>query len=294
MPPQEPSSHQPNSLFLYILPQKSSLKLTTIRTKSSLKMNLTKRKLILLLVFVLVGASLLRVLKITISTSYFPTSEMDQNTGNHPSPAYGNKILSEKELQFLSDIVLQKSPCNLLVFGLEDQYLKLPFINKGGSTVFLEDKPEKLIKMNGNVDGTRVFRIRYKTSAKEAYKLLKHARTHPSCSLRSGIRMLTSKCKIALNGFPKEVLKTKWDIIVVDGPGGDGPDSPGRMGAIYMAGVLARAGNNGTNVVVHDVDRTIEKWFSWEFLSEKNLVSSKGKFWNFRIAQKQKLGSLTS
>ena len=102
--------------------------------------------------------------------------------------------------------------------------------------------------------------------------------------------MRTSKCKISLTGIPKEVVKTKWDVIVVDGPGGDGPESPGRLGAIYMAGVLARAGI-GTNVVVHDVDRTIEKWFSWEFLSEKNLVSSKGKFWNFRIDQKEKLGS---
>nr|GEV96778.1 probable methyltransferase At1g27930 [Tanacetum cinerariifolium] len=144
---------------------------------------------------------------------------------------------------------------------------------KCGKTVFLEDEPEKLMKVNDHVNGTQVFRIEYKTSAKEAYKLLKHARTHSSCSLRSGIKSLTSKCKIALTGFPKEVLKTKWDIIVVDGPGGDGPDSPGRMGAIYMAGVLARAGNR-TNVVVHDVDRTIEKWFSWEFLSEKNLAES--------------------
>lgn len=257
-------------------------------------MGLTKRKLILVLVFVLVGASLFRVLRITISTSYFPivvsSPQLDPKTSKPTLSTYHNKILSEKELRFLSDIILQKAPCNLLVFGLEDQYLKLPAINKGGATFFLEDKPEKLIKMKGNSNGTQVFRIRYKTSAKEAYKLLKHARTHSSCSLRSGIGMRTSKCKIALTGLPKEVLKTKWDIIVVDGPGGDGPESPGRMGAIYMAGVLARAGN-GTNVVVHDVDRTIEKWFSWEFLSEKNLVSSKGKFWNFRIAQKEKLVS---
>ncbi|KAM0033249.1 putative glucuronoxylan 4-O-methyltransferase [Helianthus debilis subsp. tardiflorus] len=228
-------------------------------------MSLTKRKLILILIFILVSASLFRVLRITLTTSYFLNLEHVPNTKNTRPDTYGNKILSEKELRFLSDIILQKSPCNLLVFGLEDQYLKLPAINEGG--------------------------IRYKTSAKEAYKLLKHARTHSSCSLRSGVRTLTAKCKIALTGLPKEVFKTKWDVIVVDGPGGDGPESPGRMSAIYMAGVLARAGN-GTNVVVHDVDRMIEKWFSWEFLSEKNLVSSKGKFWNFKIDQKKNLVSL--
>ncbi|KAJ0755232.1 putative glucuronoxylan 4-O-methyltransferase [Helianthus annuus] len=255
-------------------------------------MSLTKRKLILVLIFILVSASLFRVLRITLTTSYFLNLEHVPNTKNTRADTYGNKILSEKELRFLSDIILQKSPCNLLVFGLEDQYLKLPAINEGGKTIFLEDKPEKLIDLTTNVNGSaRVYRIRYKTSAKEAYKLLKHARTHSSCSLRPGVRTLTAKCKIALTGLPKEVFKTKWDVIVVDGPGGDGPESPGRMSAIYMAGVLARAGN-GTNVVVHDVDRMIEKWFSWEFLSEKNLVSSKGKFWNFKIDQKKNLVSL--
>ncbi|PWA40184.1 hypothetical protein CTI12_AA565200 [Artemisia annua] len=220
-------------------------------------MNLTKRKLILVLVFVLVGASLLRVLKITINTSYYPTLEHGPKTINLSPSTYDNKVLSQKELKFLSGIILQKSPCNLLVFGLEDQYLKLPTINIGGKTVFLEEEPEKLMKVKNQVNGTQITDL---------------------------------QCKIGLTGFPKEVLKTKWDIIVVDGPSGDGPESPGRMGAIYMAGVLARAGN-GTNVVVHDVDRTIEKWFSWEFLSEKNLVSSKGRFWNFMITQNKKLGS---
>ncbi|CAH1423174.1 unnamed protein product [Lactuca virosa] len=264
MPPQEPLSYPLNSPLLHILSQKSSLNLTLPQKRSLLKMTLTKRKSILILVFILVIASLIRVLRITITTSYFPnvvSSSMDHDLITTRSNV-SDKTLSEKELRFLSDIILQKSPCNLLVFGLEDQYLKLPTINKGGATVFLEDKPEKLMKMKGNGDGVQVFRIRYKTSAKEAYKLLKHARRDSSCS----VRRLTSKC-------------------------GDGPESPGRMGAIYMAGVLARSGN-GTNVVVHDVDRMIEKWFSWEFLSEKNLVSSKGKFWNFKISQRKKLVSL--
>lgn len=69
---------------------------------------------------------------------------------------------------------------------------------------------------------------------------------------------------------------------MVDGPRGDMPEAPGRMAAIYTASMLARAGN-AAHVVVHDVDRTIEKWFSWEFLCEENLVASKGKLWNFRI-----------
>ncbi|KZV36309.1 glucuronoxylan 4-O-methyltransferase 1 [Dorcoceras hygrometricum] len=69
---------------------------------------------------------------------------------------------------------------------------------------------------------------------------------------------------------------------MVDGPRGDSPNSPGRMATIYMSGLLARRGKM-THVIVHNVDRMIEKWFSWEFLCEKNLVSSKGRFWLFQI-----------
>ena len=39
---------------------------------------------------------------------------------------------------------------------------------------------------------------------------------------------------------------------------GHSPEAPGRMGAIYTASMIARAGN-ATDVMVHDVDRKIEK-----------------------------------
>ncbi|KAL4351290.1 hypothetical protein GQ457_06G014060 [Hibiscus cannabinus] len=62
-----------------------------------------------------------------------------------------------------------------------------------------------------------------------------------------------------------------------------------RLSTIYTAGMLARSGTGRrtTDVVVHDVHRTIEKWFSWEFLCEQNLVSAKVKLWNFRISVDQ-------
>lgn len=56
---------------------------------------------------------------------------------------------------------------------------------------------------------------------------------------------------------------------MVDRPSGHNPVCPGRMTSIYTAGVLAKSVNGSTNVVVHDVDRMIEKWFSWEFLCEE-------------------------
>ncbi|KAL9335380.1 hypothetical protein Peur_072561 [Populus x canadensis] len=66
---------------------------------------------------------------------------------------------------------------------------------------------------------------------------------------------------------------------------GHSPEAPGRMGAIYTASMIARAGN-ATDVMVHDVDRIIEKWFSREFLYDVNLISSKRKIWSFRIPGK--------
>ncbi|KAI3504551.1 hypothetical protein L1887_26110 [Cichorium endivia] len=250
-------------------------------------MILANRKIILPLIFLLVIISILRLLKLTITSSSFSSPRHFINKPSTFPPTITSKPtheppLTHKEIQFLYDIILQKSPCNLLVFGHEEQYLKLQIINGGGTTVFLNDNPEKLKKMkdDSNSNGTvQVYRVEYKTYAKDAYKLLKHARSNSRCDLSSDIRTVMSRCKLGLAGLPNEVVKMKWDVIVVDGPGGDGPESPGRMGSIFMAGALA----NGTNVVVHDVDRMIEKWFSWEFLCQENLVSSKGRFWNFRI-----------
>ncbi|XP_071694384.1 arabinogalactan O-methyltransferase 2-like [Rutidosis leptorrhynchoides] len=252
----------------------------------------TKRKMIIPLVFVLVALSLLRVLKLTVSSSSFSSHRIAINTFNYESSKAApkvplnpiKKLLPRKEIRFLFNIISKKSPCNVLFFGLEEEYLKVHNINRGGTTVFLENRPEILKKTKGVLNATRVYKIEYKTYAKDAYKLLKYERSHSSCFVSLGIETIMSKCKLALTGLPKEVVTTKWDVIVVDGPGGDGLESPGRMGSIFTAGALARAGNE-TNVVVHDVDRMIEKWFSWEFLCEENRVSSKGRFWNFRIPQ---------
>ncbi|KAK1407178.1 hypothetical protein QVD17_38791 [Tagetes erecta] len=259
-------------------------------------MGFTKRKIILPFVFILVIISLLRVLKLAITSSSDSYSRFVLNTFNHepttvqptdPLSTIKQHTLSEKETEFLFDIIRQKSPCNVLVFGFEDVYLKLRIVNQGGVVVFLENNPEKIKKMKTQLksfNATRVYKVEYKTYAQDAYELLKHARSNVRCDLNSGIRNVTLGCKLMLAGLPEEVMEMKWDVIVVDGPCGDGPVSPGRMGSIFVAGVLARAGN-GTNVVVHDADRMIEKWFSWEFLCEENRVSSKGRFWNFMIPQ---------
>ncbi|XP_060206451.1 arabinogalactan O-methyltransferase 1 [Lycium barbarum] len=246
-------------------------------------MKFTKRNIIPLLVFILSFASILRLIKISVITSY------SSPIFSVLSPAeYRPHLLTEKEINFLYDIVSRKSPGNILVFGLETQYSsQISTINRGGFTVFLEDNLAKINANNStsNTNSTRIHRIEYQTVARDAYTHLKHARQNQKhCYISS------RKCKFMslVTKVPKEVYKVKWDLLIVDGPDGDKPESPGRMAAIYIAGVLARRSKKkkGTHVLVHDVDRMIEKWFSWEFLCDTNLVSSKGKFWDFNILAK--------
>ncbi|GMN56624.1 hypothetical protein TIFTF001_025738 [Ficus carica] len=262
------------------------------RTK---KMNYTKKRIIPILVMILAIVSILRLLRITV-TSYSSSPPLPafppplQETCSSPSPAcpqvpshesdskikflrnFPNAtVLTEKEFQLLFNLVIQKAPCNLLIFGLEPEYLFLSSINAGGTTVFLENDPEKLNTTKPKFNTTRIYKVEYKAPANEAYKLLKHARKNPACAASSG-ELQASKCRLALRNLPQEVYELTWDVVVVDGPRGNAPEAPGRMAAIYTAAVIARNGNT-TDVVVHDVDRMIEKWFSWEFLCDENLPS---------------------
>lgn len=280
---------------LLLFSPKTRLKKTLLH-KYYIAMKFTKRNIIPLLVFVLSFASILRLIKISVITSYSSPIFSALSLVEHP-----HNLLMEKEINFLYELVSRKSPCNILVFGLETQYSsQISTINRGGITVFLEDNPAKIKANNStsNTNSTRIQRVEYQTVARDAYKILKHARQNQkhcyisaSDSAKHDLHSNSSrKCKLMslVTKVPKEVYEVKWDLVIVDGPDGDKPEAPGRMAAIYIAGVLARRSKNknGTHVLVHDVDRMIEKWFSWEFLCDTNLVSSKGKFWDFNILAK--------
>ncbi|KAK7291548.1 hypothetical protein RIF29_06784 [Crotalaria pallida] len=239
-------------------------------------------------------------MSLTVKTSYSPSTmsqapqhikvnESQTLMPRRPSNITTTTTLTDKEFKVLSDLIALKSPCNLLIFGFQPQFLPLSSINANGSTLFLEDDYDKISKVRINSNTTQIFKLEYNNMpAKSAYKLLKHARNNPSCALNYSTLLQNSKCKLALKSLPMQVYETNWDVIVVDGPIGDSLESPGRMATIYSASVLARgargAGNNNTcDVLVHDIDRMIEKWFSWEFLCDENLVYCKGKLWHFRI-----------
>ncbi|XP_039011563.1 glucuronoxylan 4-O-methyltransferase 1-like [Hibiscus syriacus] len=252
------------------------------------------KNLLPVLVLVLSCLSILRLLKIAMITSH-SSSSFQSNAPSTVDLEFDRRLktstasaLTPKEFMVLSKIITRKAPCNLLVFGHQSQYVNLSSINAGGITVFLEDDPHKTSEIKADFNGTRVYNVKYQAPAKKAYDLLKHARGNPACSPATNM-MYQSTCKLALRNLPEEIYKLKWDVVVVDGPTEDSLDAQGRMSTIYTAGMLARGAETGktTDVVVHDVHRTIEKWFSWEFLCEQNLVSAKGKLWDFRITADQ-------
>lgn len=266
-------------------------------------MNITIKKVIPVLLMILSSLSIIRFLLITVTTassspplptlpsslhhactsskcSQVPSHEQSSST-DQPKTSANAVTLTEKEVSLLKNLIAQKAPCNLLIFGLEPQYLYLSLINAGGTTIFLEDDTSKLSTTKAYSNSTQMYKVEYQIPGRKAYELLKHARQKPACAPSSGL-LQVSKCQLALTNLPKEVYHHKWDVIVVDGPSGDTAEAPGRMQTIYTASVIARAGKT-TDVLIHDVNRMIEKWFSREFLCEENLVSSKGNLWLFRI-----------
>ncbi|XP_031104451.1 probable methyltransferase At1g27930 [Ipomoea triloba] len=310
-----------SSSFISDLPKSHSFKHAVsdpLFSKCYSSMKITRKNVIPVLVFVLSVASLIRLLKISVITASFssfyyypwspggtaalPPTRLALVSGDD----HHLNILSKKEMRFLSDLISERAPCNILVFGLESQYSGLiSMLNVGGFTLFLEDNDDKMKTetMMMSMNKSRVHKVEYQTRAEDAYQLLKDARKHPHlCSPLASYSITSNRssngrsgrCKLAnalLARLSQEVYETDWDVVVVDGPSGHQAESPGRMATIYAAAVLARKIRTtsddekmqAVDVVVHDVDRMIEKWFSWEFLCANNLVASKGRFWNFRI-----------
>ncbi|TYG92591.1 hypothetical protein ES288_A11G043900v1 [Gossypium darwinii] len=246
------------------------------------RMKFHGKKLLPMLVLVLSCLSILRLLKIAMIASHSSSPECSSECSNFLSNATP-VVDSESGGRHEPTPAATTANATLLT---SKEFMVLSKLVTRGITVFLEDDPLKINEIKADFNGTRIYNVKYQIPAKKAYNLLKHARKNPACSPTTNL-LNQSSCKLALRNLPEDVYKLKWDVVVVDGPIGDTPEAPGRMPTIYTAGMLARTDGIGkkttTDVVVHDVHRTIEKWFSWEFFCEQNFVSAKGKLWVFRI-----------
>ncbi|CAN1310016.1 Glucuronoxylan 4-O-methyltransferase 2 [Linum perenne] len=187
-----------------------------------------------------------------------------------------------KEVSVSLRILEKKSPCNFLIFGLGHDSLMWSSLNYGGRTVFLEEDKTWIEKVVGDIPSLEAYHVSYDTKVHQAGGLMEAGIGDEDCKAVSDPR--ESKCRLALKGFPAEIYEMDWDLIMVDAPTGYHDEAPGRMTAIYTAGMMARNKEAGeTQVFVHDVDRTVEDRFSKAFLCEGYLTEQEGRLRHFTI-----------
>ncbi|KAL3513467.1 hypothetical protein ACH5RR_026184 [Cinchona calisaya] len=186
-----------------------------------------------------------------------------------------------KEISVSLRVLEKKSPCNFLVFGLGHDSLMWTALNHGGRTVFLEEDKSWIEQVKRQLPNLESYYVAYDTKVTQADELMEVGMKE-ECKVVSDPRL--SQCGLALKGFPSEVYDIEWDLIMVDAPTGWHDEAPGRMSAVYTAGLMARNRESGeTDVFVHDVDRVVEDKFSKAFLCEGYLREQEGRIRHFTI-----------
>ncbi|CAI0406162.1 unnamed protein product [Linum tenue] len=185
--------------------------------------------------------------------------------------------MTHPELKSISDVLRKCShPCNFLVFGLTHETLLWKALNYHGRTVVVEENryyAAYFEELHPDID---VFDVQYTSRAGEMDELLASARELARQECRPVQNLLFSECRLAINDLPNHMYDVDWDVILVDGPRGEGAEAPGRMMSIFTAGVLARSKKVGgkTHVFVHDYYRDVEQICGDEFLCGENLVEA--------------------
>lgn len=187
-----------------------------------------------------------------------------------------------KEIGVTARVLRKKSPCKFLVFGLGHDSLMWSSLNYGGQTVFLEEDEAWIEQIRRRFPTLKSYHVTYDSKVNQAGDLMEVGRG-PECTAVGDPRY--SMCQLALKGLPAEVYETEWDLIMVDAPTGYYEEAPGRMTAIYTAGMMARNRKDSaeTDVFVHDVNRPVEDKFSMAFLCEGYMKKQEGRLRHFTI-----------
>lgn len=192
------------------------------------------------------------------------------------------------EISITRKILESKSPCNFLIFGLGHDSLLWASLNHNGRTVFLEESIFWLAVVKTEMPSLEMYHVAYDTRVSQASELLIVGKSRP-CQVVGDPRL--SKCPLALKNLPSEVYETEWDLIMVDAPMAYMDTTPGRMTAIYTAGLLAKNRRDGeSDVFVHDVDRRVEDEFSKAFLCEAYTREEVGRLRHFVIPSHRNTG----
>nr|VDD41970.1 unnamed protein product [Brassica oleracea] len=187
-----------------------------------------------------------------------------------------------KEIVVSSRVLDKKSPCSFLVFGLGHDSLMWSSLNYGGRTVFLEEDEVWIKQIKRRFPMLETYHVSYDSKVNQAENLIEVGKG-PECTAIGDPRY--SMCQLALKGLPDDIYETSWDLIMVDAPTGYYDEAPGRMTAIYTAGMMARnrERTGETDVFVHDVNREVEDKFSMAFLCEGYMKKQEGRLRHFII-----------
>ncbi|CAL9086330.1 unnamed protein product [Musa acuminata var. zebrina] len=187
-----------------------------------------------------------------------------------------------REISVTAKVLERKSPCNFLVFGLGHDSLMWSALNHGGRTVFLEEDKKWIESVTQRFPTLEAYHVSYDTKVSQADELLESGKS-TGCMVLEDTKF--SRCPLALTKLPDVFYEVDWDLIMVDAPTGYFPQAPGRMGAIYTAGMAARGRRRegDTDVFVHDVDRAVEDKFSKTFLCQGYLKEEEGRIRHFTI-----------
>lgn len=170
--------------------------------------------------------------------------------------------LSAAELRTIALTVRRRAPCRFLIFGFGNDAAFWMRLNRGGTTVFLEDSEDWLRKGIRCNPEAAIYRVAYETLRPQWHALL---------DAPGGLA----------TRLPELVEGTRWDVILVDAPAGWSDATPGRMKSIFLASRLVAA--NG-DVFVHDCDREVEQVYCDRFLRADNLVAEIKLLRHYRVA----------
>ena len=165
----------------------------------------------------------------------------------------GIKITPE-QLLMICDVLLQITPCNLLVFGVGYDTEFWIQNNRAGRTVFLEHYQEWIDLTTKKTPKAEVYKVEYTTLRPEWQEIL-----HQSKRLTMEI--------------PDTTRNVKWDIIIVDAPKGHTDADPGRIQSIFTARqIISHCGH----IFVHDTQRPVENTYCTALLKKENFIESVG------------------